>query len=255
MTARRAAAPAMAPLAIRTWLDGAPPPGGSVAETAAVVIDVLRATTTVATALANGAPYVAGFAAIDDAFAYRAAREEEGELPLVGGERGGLKIAGFDLGNSPREYNLANVGGRPVVLCTTNGTAAWERCRGAKALYAAAFVNAGATAAALAKTATPVTLCCAGKEGAPSLEDACCAGLVATLLTQAQPYEPDDATAMARLCWERHKKEVVRMLRLCSHGRYLASLGFDEDLVYCGGVNTLPVTGVRGPEDTLVLAG
>ncbi len=232
---------------LHTWLTGMPAAAGA-AGTTAVVVDVLRATTTIATALAHDARYVATRAEVLESFELRAALEARGEAPLLGGERGGTRVPGFDLGNSPREYTPARVAGRAVILCTTNGTAAVARCADARALYAGAFVNVAATAAAVAKSGAPVTLCCAGREGAASLEDAACAGLLAELLCAAQPYEPDDATTMARLCWRNYKNSVVGLLQQCRHGRYLASLGFDDDLFYAGQIDAVPTVAARGPD-------
>lgn len=242
----------MTPLPLRTWLDGRPPPGEGAAGTTAVVIDVLRASTTAATALAYGAAYVIARTDIDEAFAARGELERRGEEPILGGERRGLKVPGFDLGNSPLEYAPARVSGKPLILCTSNGTAALERCRDASRLYAASFVNAGATAAAVAKAAQPVAICCAGKEGAPSLEDVCCAGVIATLLLDNYAYETDDATALALLCWENYKRDVTGLLKNCSHGRYLQSLGFERDLEFCGQVDAFAVAAAQNEAGKLV---
>lgn len=244
----------MAPLPLSTWLAGAPPNGQDAAGACAVVVDVLRATSTAAAALGHGAACVIPRTDVDEAFEVRARLERDGEEPLLGGERGGFKVPGFDLGNSPLEYDTERVAGRPVVLCTSNGTAALERCRGAARVYAASFVNAGVTVAAVANGAEPVVLCCAGKEGAPSLEDVCCAGLLAASLLEVYGYRADDATAMALLCWKNHAADVRRLLRSCSHGRYLAGLGFEEDLEFCSRVDALPVAAAQRDGDKLVAA-
>jgi len=243
----------MAPLPLHTWLDGTPPPDGSGAAGAcAVVVDVLRATSTIVTALGNGASYVVARTDVDEAFAAREELERAGEEPLLGGERGGHKVPGFDLGNSPLEYEAERVAEKPLVLCTSNGTAALQRCREASRVFAAAFLNAGATAAAVARGAEPVVLCCSGKEGAPSLEDICCAGLIASRLREAYPFEADDATALALLCWERHAADVPRMLAACSHGRYLASLGFERDLDHCGRLDAFEIAATQKEGGKLV---
>jgi 2-phosphosulfolactate phosphatase len=243
----------MAPLPLYSWLDGRPPPGGSGAAGAcAVVVDVLRATSTLVTALSRGASYVVARTEVEEAFAAREALERRGETPLLGGERGGLKPPGFDLGNSPLEYEAARVAGRPLVLCTSNGTAALERCREASRVYAAAFLNATATARAVARGAEPVVLCCAGKEGAPSLEDACCAGLIVSRLLETYAFEADDATALALLGWKKHAGNVVGMLAGCRHGRYLRGLGFEKDLEFCGRVDAFDVVAARTEGGMLV---
>ncbi len=243
----------MAPLPLRTWLTGAPPRGQDVAGACAVVVDVLRATSTVAAALGHGAACVIPRTDVDEAFEARAELERRGEEPLLGGERGGFKVPGFDLGNSPLEYGAERVAGKSLILCTSNGTAALELCHGASRLYAASFVNAGATAAAVAKGAEPVILCCAGKEGAPSLEDVCCAGLIAASLLKVYRYEADDATTMAYLCWKYYAADVRRLLKTCNHGRHLAGLGFEEDLAFCSQVDALPVAATQRDGEKLVV--
>jgi 2-phosphosulfolactate phosphatase len=245
----------MAPLPLHTWLDGAPPSGGGgAAGKCAVVVDVLRATSTVVTALGYGASYVVPRADVDAAFAARAELERRGEGPVLGGERGGRKVPGFDLGNSPLEYGPERVSGRPLVLCTSNGTAALERCREASRLFAAAFLNAAATAAAVARGAEGVVLCCAGKEGAPALEDVCCAGLLASLLLRSYAFERDDATALALSCWKERAGDVRRLLENCSHGRYLRGLGFEDDLEFCGRVDAFDVVAAQTEGGKLVAA-
>jgi 2-phosphosulfolactate phosphatase len=242
----------MAPLAIHTWLAGVPPSDQEATGTCAVVIDVLRATSTIAAALGHGATCVIPRTEVDDAFAEKASLEQDGEEPILGGERGGFKVPGFDLGNSPLEYAEERVSGRPVVLCTCNGTAALERCRDAARVYAASFVNVAATVEAVAQGAERVVLCCAGKEGAPALEDVCCAGMLATSLLEVYPYEADDATEMAVLSWKKYRADVRRLLMTCSHGRYLAGLGFEEDLTFCSEVDAVRVAAAQRDGDRLV---
>jgi len=128
-------------------------PSGAVAGGIAVVIDVLRASTTIVTALAHGAAAVAPRRSIEEALA--AAADRPGAV--LGGERGGVMIAGFDLGNSPLEYAPDRVAGRPVVITTTNGTAALAVCRDAAEVLVGAIVNRTAVAATAVKG---IRACC-----------------------------------------------------------------------------------------------
>ena len=107
------------------------------------MIDVLRASTTIVVALARGATAVLPRRSIEEALA--AAADHPGAV--LGGERGGLKIAGFDLGNSPPEYTADRVAGRPVVITTTNGTLALAACHAAAEVLVGAIVNRAAVAA------------------------------------------------------------------------------------------------------------
>lgn len=141
-----------------------------------VVIDVLRATTTIAYALAAGAAQVIPCLEIEDA-RRTAARFAPGQA-LLGGERGGVKIEGFDLGNSPEEYSPDVVRGRSIVFTTTNGTRAMMRCRQAKRVLLGAIVNLSAVAKAIVRDEN-IHLVCAGTEGEVSFEDTLIAGWLA----------------------------------------------------------------------------
>ncbi|HUY93210.1 MAG TPA: 2-phosphosulfolactate phosphatase [Pirellulales bacterium] len=165
---------------------------------AVVVIDVLRATTTIIHAVAAGAREVIPCLEIEDA--RRMAAGFPPGAALLGGERGGVKIDGFDLGNSPEEYNRATVGGKVVVLTTTNGTRAMMLCRQAKRVLVGAFVNASAVARALAQE-EQVHLLCAGTEGKITREDVLFAGRVAyRLLGELAGSKPEqnDPCRLAR---------------------------------------------------------
>jgi 2-phosphosulfolactate phosphatase len=229
-----------------------PPWGGDYGGVQTVVVDVLRATSTLPAALANGALFVVARAVAEEAFAERAALERDGVAAILGGERGGNKLPGFDAGNSPLEYEPARVAGKAVVLCTTNGSGALEACARAAALFAASFLNAGATVKRLVRSAAPVAVVCAGKEGAPALEDIACAGLLVERLTAVQPYDADDAGEAARLVWKAHRRDVAALLANCRHGRYLAALGYERDLAYCARVDALDVVVTRDAAGRLV---
>ena len=132
-------------------------------ETACVVFDVLRATSTFATALHNGAKEIIPVCEISEALEIRKSRPEV----LLGGERDGVKISAdgidFDLGNSPREYTREKVRDKTIVSTTTNGTRALHACAGAKTVLAASFLNLGATAEFLRwKKFAAILLVCAG---------------------------------------------------------------------------------------------
>ena len=131
------------------------------AGTTAVVIDVLRATTTILYALQAGASEVIPCLEIGDALKIAASLPRS--QVVLGGERGGLPIDGFDLGNSPREYDPPAVAGKTVVMTTTNGTRAMDQCRIAESVLIGGFVNAAALADRLAARER-IALVCAGSE-------------------------------------------------------------------------------------------
>ncbi len=221
----------------------------------AAVVDVLRATSTVATALAHGAEGVVPVPDVEEARALARRLELDGHRrPLLGGERQAVRPAGFDLGNSPLEYGPEIVAGRLVVLTTTNGTRAFSLCAQAMGLptgwlapaagtdgeiAAAALVNGPAVAQWLAEAPDRrVTVVCAGTEGRVSLEDVACAGLLAQRVAAAWGNDvtlTDGAQAAIQL-YQAHADELAALLRSTRHGARLLQLGFAEDLAYCARV-------------------
>lgn len=201
-----------------------------------VVIDVLRASSTIVTALAAGADGVAPEADLDAA----AARARAGGA-LLGGEREGLPPPGFDLGNSPADYDAAACAGRPVVLCTTNGTRAVQAVRGAARVMAGALLNAEATAAALACSgARDVLLVCAGSRGRVSAEDTAAAGCIAGSLALQAAAEFSDAGRVAIAHFDAWRHDLPGLLRRSEAGRRLAAIGLGADVGDCARVDTLP---------------
>ena len=152
-------------------------PSGALAGGVAVVIDVLRATTTIVHALAAGCDAVIPCLEIDEA--RRIAQELRPTPGILAGERKGLPIEGFDLGNSPSSCTSELCSGRTMVMTTTNGTRAIAASRDAERILIAAFVNRKATLDALKADGRPIHLICAGTDGQVSLEDSLLAGALA----------------------------------------------------------------------------
>jgi len=213
-------------------------PAEAVAGSCCVVIDVLRATTTILEALAAGAVSVAPCLTIEDA---RARHAEFGpDAAVLGGERGGRPITGFDLGNSPAEYTAARVSGRTVVLTTTNGTKALAHCRSASEILVAAFVNLSAVTERLRKVAPSlaVNIICAGTDGMITREDVLVAGAIVAGLNSADTLL-DDQALLARDAWlalvaDRSVVELeVRLteaMRASRGGRNLIEIGMASDI-------------------------
>jgi len=203
---------------------------------AAVVIDVLRATTTLTVALAHGAARVIPVAGIEQAFA-RKAREPSA---LLCGERDGLKVPGFDLGNSPDEYREETVTGRTLVFASTNGSRAMLACAGCGVRRLGAFVNATKVVESLAGRSF-VRLACAGKEGRFALEDAACAGwLCGVLAERGARIEGEGARLAAALA--PHDAAAIRaLLQGSAHGRTLRALGpaFARDVEFCADLDRI----------------
>jgi 2-phosphosulfolactate phosphatase len=199
----------------------------------AVVIDVLRATTTIVHALAAGAKQVIPCLTVEDARA--AAARLAHEKVLLGGERQGVRIEGFDFGNSPGEYTPASVGGRTIVFTTTNGTRAMMRCRQASQVLLAAFANRSAVLAALATKPT-VHIACAGTDGSITREDVLVAGsLIAGLTSRSAAWELNDEAAIARDAWlavgaDADPSALLRAMEASQGGRNLLHEGFPQDI-------------------------
>lgn len=209
---------------------------------AAVVIDVVRASTTIVTALANGARGVVPVATPAEAAAR--ARAWPGGA-LVGGERGGAPPPGFDCGNSPAEYTAARVGGRTVVLTTTNGTRALLAIEGAGRVAVGGFVNASAVLRWLARDPTDVLLVCAGETGRFCLEDASCAGLLVEGLRAARPGAVlSDSARAAGIVFRHYARDLGWMLDEAAWARMLVAQGRGADLPLCVARDAFPVVPV-----------
>lgn len=215
-----------------------------------LVVDVLRASTSIVLALANGCAAVVPVA--DPEEARRRATETCGAL--VAGKRRGEPLAGFDLGNSPIEFTADRVAGRTLVFTTSNGTRTLVAVRRAPAIGVAGFVNAGAAAVWAAGQGRHVLIACAGERGARSLEDLVCAGvLVDRLLATAPSGQPTAAAAEARRLAAPYAGDVGRLARDSSWARRLRSVGRGGDLEVCLALDTTPLVPVyRADVDKVV---
>ncbi len=205
-----------------------------------VVIDVLRACSTISTALHHGARAVLPVA--DMAQAGKFASNLDPSMYLLGGERASEKIEGYHLGNSPLEYTKATVADRTIILNTTNGSSAITRAREAQHLVVGCLLNAGRVVAFAQKAGLDLTLICAGQDNRVSLEDTLCAGLMLYRLWGGQEPEAASDTAHIAFTQYRHDRDHLETaLRRCNHARYLETKGFGEDVDYCFRIDALPV--------------
>jgi 2-phosphosulfolactate phosphatase len=194
----------------------------------AVVIDVLRATTTIIHALAAGCVAVWPVAEVEEA--RRIADGMRAGRVLLGGERGGVPLPGFDLGNSPSEYTCARCKGTTLVLTTTNGTCALLRAAPAARTLIAGFVNYSAVCEQLAEEKRPIDIVCAGYRGEAALDDALLAGALVEFLCEHQTIALNDAARLAWDCFEHHGRVLDGALEISAGGVHLRSLGYDEDI-------------------------
>jgi len=209
---------------------------------AAVVVDVMRATTTVVAACAAGCRRVIPVADADAALA-RARGLPAGQA-LLAGERGGDAIPGFDLGNSPLEYTPGRVRDRTLVLTTTNGTAAMLAARAATVTAVAALTNVDAVARWVLAQGRDATVLCAGEQGGFSLEDAVCAGLLveevmAGARRAGRGVEASDAAVAARRLGGVYAGRLSRLAEDSTWARALARAGRSADLAACLALSTV----------------
>jgi 2-phosphosulfolactate phosphatase len=228
-----------------------------------IVIDVLRASTTICYALAAGAKAVIPCLEVDEAQRF-AQRHGPGAV-LLGGERGGLPIAGFDLGNSPGEYTAERVGGRTIAFTTTNGTKAMQLCGEAERVTIGAFVNLSAVCRGVLhalNAGRTAHLLCAGTGGEITAEDVLLAGAVAQQITRTiavgNPPESAalaDSARLAALAWRSLCAELKEgcgdvlssdisatalgdyLIRHTRGGRNLATLGLTADTIEAAGID------------------
>lgn len=198
--------------------------------TVAVIIDVLRATTTLTVALGNGAAGVRPAVSPEEAFAAREGLRDA----LLCGERNGLMIPGFDLGNSPADYEPARVRDCTLVFSSTNGSRAMHAARRAKRRILGAFINAAAVIETVANE-SHVTLVCSGKNNRPAMEDLACAGwLLKHLHTLGAVADGPDAR-LALAIAPQSEQEVSGIVAGCAHARELRGLGpaYARDVEFC----------------------
>jgi len=207
--------------------------------TTCVVLDVLRATSTMVTALANGAAAIVPVAEIAEALAIR----QRDPQVLLAGERDGVRIrAGltggvdFDLGNSPREYAREKVAGRIIVSTTTNGTRALRAAARAKLVLVSSFLNLQATADFLLKSnPLELLLICSGTYEGPALEDSLAAGTLCDMLwQQLSPDQIHDSAEMARRIFLSAKPNFTEAMRGSWNARRLSAISeLKADVPFC----------------------
>ncbi|ADV68001.1 2-phosphosulfolactate phosphatase [Deinococcus maricopensis] len=224
-------------------------PHGAYSDTV-LIVDVLRATTTAITYLERGADALLLTASPERALALRGTTGEDGtdvrdDRYLLGGERGGLAIPGFDFGNSPVEANSQNFTGRTVVMNTTNGTgAAHVAGTSGKHVLLASLRNAHAAARrAKALAVEEVAIVCAGTDGRVGMDDVYAAGVLAEYLMAMGEFTVDDGARIA-LTVRRTVGNPLEALSSSAHGIALDRLGLGEDVRYAAQVSestTVPV--------------
>jgi 2-phosphosulfolactate phosphatase len=197
-----------------------------------VVIDVLRATSTMIIALENGCSGFIPVSTVEEAMQL-AALKKDPDL-LLGGERNAMPLEGFHLGNSPRDYRPEKVRGKVVVLTTTNGTQALLAARKAAEVFIGAFLNISALSRRLEETGRDVIIACSGEKSLFCLEDTVCGGAIIDRLEQeGVSLLKNDAAMAAKVLYEYYEGDIHGMLAGCDWGQYLESVGLGKDLRIC----------------------
>jgi 2-phosphosulfolactate phosphatase len=225
----------------------------------AIAIDVLRATTTITTALSVGAEAVQTFSDLDKLLQV-SAEWPEGKF-IRAGERGGSKVEGFDFGNSPLDCSPELMQGKRLFISTTNGTRALEKVQAAPMVLAAALINRQAVVnQILATQPETVWFVGAGWEGSFALEDTVCAGAIAHGVQQAlgiplAEISGNDELVDAVTLFEHWQQNLVGLFHHASHGKRLLRLGCDEDIAYCASLDTHDILPIQREPGVLIQAG
>lgn len=233
-------------------------PTGAVPD-CAIAIDVLRATSTIATALAAGAEAVQAFSSMDELM--RVSAQWPAEKRLRAGERGGATVAGCDLGNSPLACTPDLMENKRLFLSTTNGTRCLERIQSAKTVLAAALVNRSTVVNyLLAQRPETIWIAGSGWEGSFSLEDTVCAGAIVHLLSihletgghTLEEIADNDEVLGAVALYRQWQDRLLDLLCHASHGQRLLRLNCLDDLKYCAQTDVLDVLPIQREPGVLV---
>ncbi|QJB44405.1 2-phosphosulfolactate phosphatase family protein [Dolichospermum flos-aquae] len=215
----------------------------------AIAVDVLRATSTMATVLAAGGEAVQVFSDLDQLMTV--SEQWPSDKRLRAGERGGAKVTGFELGNSPLDCTAELVAGKRLFISTTNGTRALQRIQNAPIVLAAALINRAAVVKfLLEKQPETVWIVGSGWEGSYSLEDTVCAGAIAHSIWQQTncPLEDisgNDEVVSAIALYSQWQNDLLGLLHKASHGQRLLRLECLEDLKYCSQTDTLDILAIQ----------
>jgi 2-phosphosulfolactate phosphatase len=193
-----------------------------------VVIDILRATSAMCTAFHNGVDKIIPVATLEEAAEYK----KQGFI--VGAERNGFALEGFDFGNSPFSYMADKIKGQTIVISTTNGTQAIEAARNAYKVVIGSFLNITALCNWLKLQNRDVLLLCSGWKNRFNLEDTLFAGAVAeVLLKEKEQFEYGDGALAASFLYQLAQENPYKYIRHASHAERLAAMGLKEDIKYC----------------------
>ncbi|HYM20407.1 MAG TPA: 2-phosphosulfolactate phosphatase [Candidatus Kapabacteria bacterium] len=211
-----------------------------------VVIDVLRASTTITYAMAAGAREIIPVESV--AQAMKIVGNLFSTSTILCGERGGKRIEGFKLGNSPAEYTKDVVEGKSLILTTTNGAVALTKAKYARHCFVTSFVNLSASVKVLSELKdleeNGLTIICSGREEDFSIEDALCAGMLVKELSSPLKLELTDSARTVLSIAKQYKKDILKTMQESDHGKYLSSIGLGDDIVTASKIDSVPIVPV-----------
>ncbi len=206
-----------------------------------VVIDVLRASSSLLNAFQNSCREVFPVESIERALSLHSALFTSDVL--LCGERDGVKIAGFHLGNSPFEYTKEAVDNKSLIFTSTNGSNALIKAKNSNSVYLCGFPNIDIVARQVAKTTESLKILCAGENNHFALEDVVCAGMLIDKIGKTVKEKPEltDAANMAFYLYQKYADDLNGMIRNSDHGNELIHLGMQDDLEFCIRINSIPL--------------
>lgn len=215
---------------------------GDLAGRLVAVVDVLRASTSIATALGNGARTIIPLEGADEVI-LRSKDFARSQI-LLAGEQKMLPIPGFDLGNSPQDFTAEAVEGKTILITTTNGTRVLLGVQGARDIVIASYVNFTAVLTLMKVAAgsnTDIAIVCASEEGSFTLEDAACAGRYVRALPKRASMQVNDAASASVLIEKKYGENIAKVFKESTHGQALQEAGLGADLAACAEVDAYPV--------------
>ena len=226
---------------IRLFITAVPLGRARLERKTAVIIDVLRSSTSTCAALMAGAKGVIPTAGPGQAGEMWS--KIGGDMAVLAGERDGIKIENFTLGNSPAEFTAESVGGKFVIMTTSNGTGIFTKAAGADPVLSCGLVNVSAVADSVAERGQDVVIVCSGQAGGFSIEDTLCGGMLIHLLSSSLRGEVhlNDAATMALLLYRSNQADIRKPIVEGEHGQYLRSIGFGEDVDTATEIDSKPV--------------
>jgi 2-phosphosulfolactate phosphatase len=191
-----------------------------------VVVDIFRATSCMVSGMATGVKSIYPVAEVDECFALGKTGK------IMAGERGGQKVEGFNIGNSPFEYMCDDVKNKEITVSTTNGTQAIVKSIGADQILIGAFLNLDALQEYLSKTGKDVIVHCAGWKGTVNMEDTLFAGALVAALASSHEVDGDPAM-LAHHLYDFNKSKLIEAAKASSHAKRLCAFGVEKDLEFC----------------------